>query len=397
MMDKEKPVFEEELTERSRRNFLILEILRRKGPLSRTEISKVSGINPVTISHYLDKLMVQNIVREREHDTSSGGRPPMLLDINPQAGYTIGIGINLFNSVGVIIDLEGRVVYKYKKDKPVSSPNEIIEAVVSLGEELLNLSGRIRGKIKGIGLGIGGIVDSKNGIIRWPQKDNHNSFYSYISMPIKTYLEDKFGLPVFIGNDANLACFAEYWLSLEPEFKNVLYMFSGVGCGIMVNGELYTGNDGCAGELFINTSPEDKESYLGSYSLFRQWPYDLGLIDKVRKAVPPEREEEINTLEDVFFMSKQDMKVKSLVYEAASALGIKIALLTNIFNPQAVIIGGGLEKGGFDFIEDIYQKVKRYAFDEMTKNLKIIPSSLSEEAVSLGAANLVVKNLFTYI
>jgi len=396
-MDKEKPVFEEELTERSRRNFLILEILRRKGPLSRTEISKVSGINPVTISHYLDKLMVQNIVREREHDTSSGGRPPMLLDINPQAGYTLGIGINLFNSVGVIIDLEGRVVYKYKKDKPVSSPNEIIEAVVSLGEELLNLSGRIRGKIKGIGLGIGGIVDSKNGIIRWPQKDNHNSFYSYISMPIKSYLEDKFGLPVFIGNDANLACFAEYWLSLEPEFKNVLYMFSGVGCGIMVNGELYTGSDGCAGELFINTSPEDKESYLGSYSLFRQWPYDLGLIDKVRNAVSSEKRLEINTLEDVFFMSKKDMKIKSLVYEAASALGVKIALLTNIFNPQAVIIGGGLEKGGFDFIENIYRKVKRYAFDEMTKNLKIIPSSLSEEAVSLGAANLVVKNLFTYI
>ncbi len=396
-MDKEKPVFEEELTERSRRNFLILEILRRKGPLSRTEISKVSGINPVTISHYLDKLMVQNIVREREHDTSSGGRPPMLLDINPQAGYTLGIGINLFNSVGVIIDLEGRVVYKYKKDKPVSSPNELIEAVVSLGEELLNISGRIRGKIKGIGIGIGGIVDSKNGIIRWPQKDNHNTFYSYISMPIKSYLEDKFGLPVFIGNDANLACFAEYWLSLDPEFKNVLYMFSGVGCGIMVNGELYTGSDGCAGELFINTSSENAESYLGSYSLFRQWPYDLGLINKVRDAVSPEEKQEINTLEDVFFMSKKDMKIKSLVYEAASALGVKIALLTNIFNPQAVIIGGGLEKGGFDFIEDIYQKVKRYAFDEMTKNLKIIPSSLSEEAVSLGAANLVVKNLFTYI
>ncbi|HEC69048.1 MAG TPA: ROK family transcriptional regulator [Candidatus Omnitrophica bacterium] len=395
-MEKERPLFEEELGERTRRTFLILEILRRRGPLSRAEISKVSGINPVTVSSYLDKLISQNIVYEKELDTSSGGRPPMLLDINPSAGYSLGIGINLFNSMGLITDLEGKVLYKYKQEKSLTSPDQILEGVISITEELLNCSSRIKTKIKGIGLGIGGIVDKKGGLIRWPQRQDHELFYSYISVPIKKYLEERFSLPVFIENDANLACFAEYWLCLEPEIKNLLYMFSGVGVGMMINGELYTGQDGCAGEIFINLLEKDS-SYLGDYSFFRQWKADLELVERTRRILGEEANNKINNLEDAFFWAKKDKRVKSLVRESARALGIKVALLVNLLNPQVVIIGGGLEKGGFDFIEEVYSQVKKYAFDAMTKNLKIIPSSLGDEAVSLGAANLVVRNIFTCV
>jgi len=396
-MEKERPLFEVELNERTRRTFLILEILRRRGPLSRAEISKASGINPVTVASYLDKLISQNIVYEKELDTSSGGRPPMLLDINPSAGYSLGIGINLFNSMGVITDLEGRVLYKYKKEAPLNSPNQILEAIVSIGDELLSHSQEIKAKLKGIGVGIGGIVDRKSGVIRWPQRQNHELFYSYISVPLKKYLEERFNLPVFIDNDANLACFAEYWLSLEPQVKNLLYMFSGVGVGLMINGELYTGQDGCAGELFINLNSFEESSYLGDYSFFRQWKADLELIERTKALLGEEFKFTINNLEDVFSWARKNFQIRNLIEEAAKALGVKIAFLVNILNPQIVIIGGGLEKGGFDFIESIYRYVKRYAFDEMTKNLRVIPSSLGDEAVSLGAANLVVRNIFTYI
>lgn len=397
-MERDKSLFDEEINERAKRNFLILEILRRKGPLSRTEISKVAGINPVTISHYLDKLMTRNIVREKEYDNSSGGRPPMLLDINPKAGYTLGVGINLFDSIGVIIDLEGKVVYRCRRSGSVKSPNGIIETIVSIINELLDVSGDVRSKIKGIGLGLGGIVDSQKGIIRWPQKDDGKFCYSYISMPIKSFLEEKFNLPVFIGNDANLACFAEYWLSLEPHIRNVIYMFSGVGCGIMINGELYKGQDGCAGELFINLYPQDGISYLGNYSFFQQWAHDLNLIKRTNKFIEKEKQgTKIKSLPEVFSKAKTSPEVNNFVNEAARVLGIKVSVLTNILNPQVVIIGGGLEKGGVGFVEAVYQNVKRYAFDEMTNNLKVIPSSLGEEAVALGAANLVVRNLFTYV
>jgi glucokinase len=173
-------------------------------------------------------------------------------------------------------------------------------------------------------------------------------------------------------------------------------MFSGVGCGIMVNSEIYTGSDGCAGELFINYLPGQESSYLGDCSFFKQWPHDLGLIDRTKQVLSKDDALTIHGLEDIFAWAKKDTKVKSLVSEAAKALGVKIALLTNIFNPQVIIVGGGLEKGGFDFIDRVYQSIKVHAFDEMVKNLKVIPSTLGDEAVALGAANLVVRNIFTF-
>jgi glucokinase len=164
----------------------------------------------------------------------------------------------------------------------------------------------------------------------------------------------------------------------------------------MLDGELYTGSDGCAGELFINCPNKQETSYLGDYSFFKPWPYDLGLIGRTKRAVSKEDARKVESLEDVFAFSKKEATVAELVQEAAQALGLKIALLTNLFNPQVVIIGGGLEKGGFDFIERVSQSVRSHAFDEMTKNLKVIASALGDEATALGAANLVVRNIFTY-
>ena len=135
---------------------------------------------------------------------------------------------------------------------------------------------------------------------------------------------------------------------------------------------------------------------MGDYSFFKPWPYDLGLIGRTKRVLSKEDARKVESLESVFAFAKKEAKVAGLVSEAAQVLGAKIGLLANLFNPQVVIIGGGLEKGGFDFIERVYQSVRSHAFDEMTKNLKVIASTLGDEATALGAANLVVRNIFTY-
>jgi predicted transcriptional regulator len=90
----------EELSEKEKRNVDILEILRKRGPISRPDISKEMGINVVTISNYIDEFIKRNLVYEKELDVSEGGRRPVLLDLNPQAGFVIGVGLNLMNMVG---------------------------------------------------------------------------------------------------------------------------------------------------------------------------------------------------------------------------------------------------------------------------------------------------------
>src|SRR4030042_6597012 len=93
-----------DLTEKEKRNIEILEILRKDGPISRPDISKEMGINVVTISNYIDEFIKRNLIFEKELDVSEGGRRPVLLDLNPQAGFVIGVGLNLMNMVGLLVD-----------------------------------------------------------------------------------------------------------------------------------------------------------------------------------------------------------------------------------------------------------------------------------------------------
>jgi predicted NBD/HSP70 family sugar kinase len=396
-MERERSIFSEdtELNAKSRRNLCILEVLRRRGPLSRTEISRASGINPVTVSHYIDKLIVQDLVYEKEFDVSTGGRRPLLLDINPRAAYSIGIGINLFSSTGVIVDLDGNILFSCRRDNRINTPGDLIEAVAAIGDELMQKTEKVRSKIRGIGIGLGGIIDEKNQIIRWPGCPGKEGAYAYVSMPLRQYMMDRYGVPVSVGNDANLACFAESWLSLDPGVKNVVYMFSGVGCGIMLNGELYAGSQGCAGEFFLNGTLDDLRTEMGDASFLRQWPQDLGVIARANRLLREQyhTRKEVKNIAEVFSLSLDG--VGDIIEDAARALGMKIAMIVNLLNPDVIIIGGGFECGGYTFAEKVYGYVKRYAFDEMTKSLKVIASGLGEHAVALGAANLVVRSVFS--
>lgn len=242
----------EELTGKEKRHIEILEILRRRGPLSRPDIAKEMGINVVTISSYIDDFIKHNLVYERELDISEGGRRPVLLDLNPQGGYTIGVGLNLMNMVGVLVDLKGNIVLKTQFDRPGASSKEIVECLLDIIREIIRRSKDYVKSIRGIGVGIAGIIDKKSGSIRWPEKISRNyTNYVSVSLPLKELIEKEFGLPAIIENDATAACFGEQRLQLEPSAKDLIYMFSGVGSGIIINGDIYTGSHGCAGELSI--------------------------------------------------------------------------------------------------------------------------------------------------
>jgi len=147
----------EGLSEKERRNSDILEILRRNGPISRPDISKEMGINVVTISNYVDEFIKRNLVHEKEFDVSEGGRRPVLLDLNPQAGFVVGVGLNLMNMVGLLVDLKGNIVTKTQIARPKQSVKEISECLLEIVREILRRSKDHISNIKGIGVGVAGL------------------------------------------------------------------------------------------------------------------------------------------------------------------------------------------------------------------------------------------------
>jgi DNA-binding Lrp family transcriptional regulator len=177
-----------DFTEREKRNLAILEILRKAGPLSRAQISKNLNLNVVTISNYIDNFLNKQLVLERELDISEGGRRPVLLDINPEAAYSIGVGINLFNTVAVLVDLKGNIVSRTKREPSPKNARDIVSNLEEVISETIKKT-KEKSKIKGIGIGIAGIVNKKEGSIRWPEKVDRNYNYATITLPLKEILE----------------------------------------------------------------------------------------------------------------------------------------------------------------------------------------------------------------
>ncbi len=311
--------------------------------------------------------------------------------------YAIGIGINLFDAQAILLREDGKVIVRVEKKRKSNNVNETIKVLLSLFTDILKQSGKYKDGIVGAGLALGGTIDKKKGLVYWPQEQN-NSHILYVAAPFKKYLEDKFKLPIFIENDANACAWAEYKLNYS-DYNNLIYMFSGVGCGLILNGNLYRGRDGGAGELFV-TPRKVMSCSLGNFGFLSQWPRDLGIIKRAKelisqgKAVPLVKR--INSvgelsLEDIFKeLRNRDKLSRELLKEPAFSLGVKISSLVNLLNPEVVIIGGGLEEGGEFFLDEAAKAVKKYSFSVLRKSLKIKFSSLGRNAVSLGAAHLII-------
>ncbi|MFH1202594.1 MAG: ROK family transcriptional regulator [Candidatus Omnitrophota bacterium] len=398
----------EELSERARRNLAILEAIRRSGPLSKSDISKLVGLNVATVTNYIDDFLRKKIVFEKELDQSAGGRRPLLLDINPSAGISIGIGLNLMNMIGVLIDLDGRILVRVKRERQAASVKEIVALIIDIASEIIKRSKEDKSKIKGIGVGIAGIIDKNGETVRWPEKVGKTGcVYASIFLPLREILEKEFGIPAFIENDATVACFGEQWLTLDYKIQNLIYMFSGVGCGIMIDGKIYRGATGAAGEVSINNPKQDAlfNCEFGKSCLLKRWESDLGLVEDARRLINQgtkskifefaENNPEKITLKEIFrAVREQDKLAEELMRAAASRLGVRIAYLVNLLNPEMVIIGGGFEEAGDILFDVVRQSVNEWAFDEMAKDVKIIPSRLGENSVALGAASLVIRQIF---
>ena len=147
------------LTDKERKNLGILEAVRKNGPISRTDISKLTELNIVTVSNYVSHYIKKGLVIEGELDESTGGRKPVLVELNPKAGYIVGVGLNMMSMVAVLVDLEINVISEIKRERVPENSEKIILQMVDLAAEIIEKAEVDKTKIVGVGVGIPGIVD----------------------------------------------------------------------------------------------------------------------------------------------------------------------------------------------------------------------------------------------
>jgi predicted NBD/HSP70 family sugar kinase len=190
-------------------------------------------------------------------------------------------------------------------------------------------------------------------------------------------------------------------------------MFSGVGSGFMLNGTIYRGTSGAAGEPSVYNAKEDVlfNCEFGDPCLLKRWEADLGILSEAKQRISQSKSYQKSrilelagnditkiNLKHVFQAVKEnDLLAIDLVRCAGKRLGIKIAFLVNLLNPQIVVIGGGIEEAGSVLLDTVKEAIATWSFEEMAKLVKVIPSSLGENSIALGAASLVVRQFFAQL
>ncbi len=310
--------------------------------------------------------------------------------------YAIGVGLNLFDAKAILLREDGKEVSSVERKRKSVDANETLNVLLSLFDDILTKSSKYKGKIVGAGVALGGIVDQKKGSVYWPQKQETS--YVRISIPFKKYLEEKLNLPIAMVNDTNACAWAEYVANYK-KYENLLYMFAGSGCGFILNGRLYTGHDGGAGELLV-TPHRDMTSIQGDFGFLAPWDHDMGITRRLKNLISVGRKTALIkkidsvgqlSLEEVFKEAKKDKLAKEVLTEAAYALGVKVSFLINLLNPEVVIIGGGFEEAGDSFLDEVVKTTKKFSFSLLRRNVKIHFSTLGRKASAVGAAYRVFK------
>lgn len=409
------------LSEKERRNLSILDSIRRGTEVSRADISKNTDLNIVTVSNYVAKYVKSKIVFETGLDISTGGRRPELLKINKQYGYSLGIDLGSPHLTidphmrGVVMNLAGEVIAEESVKKEEEPFDKMIEKVLDLSEALVNSSGIKASDLKGIGIGIWGVMDRYRGMVRYAVENEQIVSYT----ALLEQLEARFGTDTMIEHDATLAAFGERWsgIGAGSSADNLIFLCSDSSCGLIIRGELYYGASKSAGELNLNppqTSEEGKEQPCwATYDYgccLRSRGIDLGIQNRIKSRLKENpdsgstimelaegKEENVNFNVVIEAAEKGDELAREVLEEAGGYLGSKLAFLINLFNPEVVVIGRGIEKAGDIFFTAVRKAVKKWAYDEAVKIVKILPTSLGEDVVAVGAAGLVIQDFFTKV
>jgi len=301
-----------------------------------------------------------------------------------------------------LCNIKGEIIFSVKKNRPLESGGELVRSMISLVEELIKKSKVDTSNVHGVGIGIPGIFNRETGSVRWPLallKDD-----MAITVSIHDMFEEKLGISTFVDNDANAAVFGEEWFGEGLGVQHAIYLYSGYGCGLMINGQVYRGINGCAGEWLFEIPPGSVQPLVESYKA-GYWSMDIGI------ALEAQTHSKEHTDSKIYELVKGDLKkitivqvaqaaemgdayARALLEEAGRRLGHKAAFLVNLLNPELLIVGGGIEIGGTVLMDALKDTVKRLAIPEAADKIRITPSRLGENGVPLGAAALVAQSYF---
>jgi len=362
----------------------ILDHLRLHAPISRAGLAEYTGLTRSSVSRIIDQLQSENLVHEIGAQQEKVGRPGTLIELNPSGGTAVGVEIGVdFVSV-ILTNFLAQVLWR----DHISLPDESdVRSYLREAEDLIYTALQVSKadglQPLGIGVGVWGLVDIQKGEVRFAPN------LKWRDVPLRQLWEGRFGLTVFVENDANAGAMGEYYLGAAKNIDDFLYVNTGIGLGggIISAGKLFRGWNGYAGEIGHMTIDPDGESCMcGKRGC---WETQVGS----RVAVSNYRARtgrEISFDEMVVLLRANDPITLEIFSKMALALGVGIGSLVNIFYPRCIIVGGALNQISDMIIPIAQATFAKNSLFQPQQDIKIIPSLLGSDSCVLGCVALVL-------
>lgn len=360
---------------------IVLDTIRQRQPLSRADISAAIGLNKATVSSLVSELIDSHLVTEIGPGESSGGRKPTLLLFNRNAGYAIGIDIRVNDLLAVLVDLEGHVLQEKLVPLRDFSPEHVLDQIRQTIYEFRQQLPESPYGIVGIGIGVPGLVDDKSRVISAPNLD-------WNKVELLEPLASEFGANLHIDNEANAGAIGEKLFGAGREAQNLIYLSIGIGIGsgIIVGGELYRGTSNFSGEVGHMTVAENGPlCRCGNRGCWETLASEKALLDRAAKVWGEQHPD----LEEMLQLARGgDSRATQLLNEIGAQLGVGLANLVNILNPELIVIGNRLSLAG-DLIEDaMLRTIENRSLSYHRKKSAVAFANLGIRSTALGAASM---------
>ncbi|MGA7834865.1 MAG: ROK family transcriptional regulator [Acidimicrobiales bacterium] len=367
---------------------LLIELVRRADSISRAELARQSQLSAPTVSAIIDHLMKRGIIIETTTAPSSGGRPPVLLSVDPKAGYVVGIKLRGDGLTTVVCDLDAQVVSSEEHYvNLVGDPMAALDAIEHETRRALVDAAVPASKVLGVGVGLSGIIDSSAGVCRF------SHLLQWRDVDLAAPLRRRMGLPVWVENDVNTLAVAEKWAGDAHDARDfiTLSVGRGIGLGIVVDRSLYRGAHGAGGEFgHMIVEPGGPKCECGRFGCLEAMVGEGAL----RRRVSERKGHDVSREELLMLVELGDAATIDVIDNAGRKLGLAVANVVTLLNPELLIICGEGTALGAPFIDPIVNAVRDQTFADVGRQLDIKVQSWGDEAWAVGAATLVLRESF---
>lgn len=373
---------------------IVLETLWYRQRITRAELSRLLEISRSTVSEIVTQLLDTRLVAEVGDAPSQGGRRPIVLEFQDDAYGIVGVDMGATHVAVALTNLRGEVEQWLSRPHPVrTDPSGTRELILELCDECLEAGGRRPHELVGIGVAVPSPIDH-----RTPDRLSETVLPAWKGQSVFQHLRDRFEVPVFIDNDANLGAVAERWWGAGRGIDHFTYikLGTGIGSGHIIGGSVFRGATNVAGEIgHLSLDPNGERCVCGNRGCLTTFAGREALVRRAEalladggSSVLEGRPLTASALEEA--AENGDPLAIEVVHEAAHYLGIAVAGLLNLLNPGAVILGGGMARAGEHLLVPLRETVIHRTLVNSVAASEIRLSELGPRSIALGAATAVL-------